>query len=151
MDEIPLTAAGGLYISDIDTVAEESLPDGTDTVISTCQDTVRDNVPSEISYRHHTLADDMQSVERWGGSCDYPTFARAATDIKSALQRGETVVVHCHKGRNRSVATSAAAIGVVEGDAPSEIIVRIQQHREIADPNDLMRSHAETYCRALTP
>jgi protein-tyrosine phosphatase len=144
MDEISVQS-GRLYISDIDTVAERPLPSDTDRVISTCQDTVTDNVSDDVPYQHFALADDAQSEAEWGGSCAYSRFNMAASSIYASLVVGETVVVHCHVGRNRSVATSAAAIALHEGTTFQDVLNRIRRQRPIADPNNLMRSHGQTF------
>lgn len=150
MNRIPIDGHGRLYVSDIDSVTAQELPRGTDRAISTCQDTVTENIADDVSYEHYPLADDEHSEAKWGGSCDYDVFDEAAASIYASLRVGETIVVHCHKGRNRSVATSAAALAALEETTFRDAVERIQEHRKIADPNSLMQSHARSFIEENT-
>lgn len=131
-----------LWISDIASVAE-SETGHFDVVISTCQDTVDENVGCR--YSHVPLADDIESVKQWGGYCSYRTFRRAVDKILSSLYNSDTVLVHCHRGRNRSVATSAAALAVYRGTTFVQELHSIQFHRPVADPNHIMRGYGKFY------
>jgi protein-tyrosine phosphatase len=131
-----------LWISDIQSVAE-SETGHFDVVISTCQDTVEANIGCR--YSHISLADDIESEDEWGGDCSYRTFRRAADQILSSLYNGDVVLVHCHRGRNRSVATSAAALAVFYGTTFSTELTHIQYHRPVADPNHIMRGYGKFY------
>jgi protein-tyrosine phosphatase len=131
-----------LWISDIQSVSESST-DHFDVVISTCQDTVEANVGCR--YSHVPLADDIESEDEWGGDFSYRTFKEAVDKILSSLYNGDTVLVHCHRGRNRSVATSAAALAVYRGTTFIRELHSIQFYRPIADPNHIMRGYGKFY------
>jgi hypothetical protein len=142
MDQI----TSNLWISDIESVQWQSTK-RFDRIISVCQDTARDNVSDECTYEHYCLADDEQSVERWGGSCSYTTFSNATMNIMWSLLFEYTTCVHCHHGKNRSVSTAAAALSVLY-DVPLDSVFQwIQVCRPIADPDRLMREHAREFVR----
>jgi predicted protein tyrosine phosphatase len=116
------------------------------TVLSVCQDTAWENVSDDVRQEHVALADDPQSVERWGGSCSYETFCKAADKAVSALDVGE-LVIHCHHGKNRSVSVAAASLAVHNDVKFHRALTAVLDHRAVADPNDLMLSHAARYVR----
>lgn len=118
-----------------------------DRVISVCQDIVRQNVSDETPYEHFMLADDEESRDNWGGSHGYPLFARAAESVVEALEAAavENVLVHCHRGRNRSAAVCAAALAVYEDSTYVDAYNRVQAARPMVNPNETMREHAERF------
>lgn len=133
----------GLHISSIRSVQSH----GTghiDFVISVCQDVCRQNVSDETPYKHFALADDEQSVERWGGTHAYATFRHAAETALMALRSVafENVLVHCHVGKNRSAAVCTAALATYEESTYTEAFETVQRARPMVNPNHLMRSHA---------
>jgi protein-tyrosine phosphatase len=131
MDEVEYRGPGRLFISDIQSVAEQPSAQF-DVVVSVCQDTVEDNVGCE--YWHYNLADDEQSKERWGGSCDYDDFAEAMLHLTELLLDEKTVCLHCHHGRNRSVTVAVGALSVLLDITPRHALDIVTQHRPEADP-----------------
>lgn len=142
MEWIPNTP---LWVSDIDTVAQSSVPDEIDTVVSVCQDETFDNISDSCRQAHFRLADDRRSAERWGGSWEYQMFERAADFVREAVTNDERVLVHCHKGRNRSVAVCAAVMGSIDGMDFETALTIIRAVRPIAGPNGVMQGHAKRY------
>lgn len=134
-----------LWITDIGGVAENDTSQF-DRVVSVCQDARQENVGCR--YDHHALADDRTSEENWGGSARYSAFAEAAETVLTALRDGETVLVHCHSGQNRSVAVSAAAMAVHDDtgvETFSDAVWQIKQSRPIANPMRLMSHHGKRF------
>jgi protein-tyrosine phosphatase len=142
----------GLWVGAIEEVSESEQQ--YDNIISVCQDTREKNVSDGVPYYHIALADDAESVKNWGGSCDYTTFRRAVDTLRDVHmpkmgQAGPDTLLHCHHGKNRSVAVAAAyvacdtAILTVDG-----AISLIEDHRPIADPNSVMKNHAYQYVQA---
>lgn len=139
MDEVEYRGSGRLFISDIQSVAEQP-SDEFDVVVSVCQDTVRDNVGCE--YWHYNLADGEQSKERWGGSCDYRDFAEAMLHLTELLLDDKTVCLHCHHGRNRSVTVAVGALSVVTDSSTAQAYDTVCQYRPEADPKLQTLVHA---------
>lgn len=131
-----------LAITGIRGTAENDTSDF-DVVVSVCQDRRCDNIGTH--YQHFPLADDKQSEWEWGGSCRYEVFERAANYVSSSLRSGESVLVHCHSGQNRSAAVIIAALGVVEGLDYYEAGEELYDARPIINVNQLMASHAKRY------
>ena len=138
----------GLWVGPIEEAAEHA--DKYDTIISVCQDARTENVSDETPYYHIPLADDEQSEAEWGGSCSYATFREAANTLEEVWYVGwndEDILIHCHHGKNRSVAVTAAVVSICEEPhlTVEETIDEIQYIRPIADPSGLMRSHAKRW------
>lgn len=139
-----------LWITDIDTLSTAETR-RFDTIISTCQDMAPENVSDDAQYLHFPLADDERSVINWGGRHDYELFYEAASAIEHQLQQGRTVLVHCHSGQNRSVATSIAAFGRHYEYGVMDSYDFIATARHEADPNDTMLTWASWYIDGVTP
>lgn len=138
----------GIWIGPIEEVSESERE--YDRILSVCQDTRRENVPSDVPYEHSPLADDAESEANWGGTTDYETFSEAVDWVRNNYEprfNDETMLVHCHMGRNRSVAVVAAAIATDNSPYVSveDAIEAIKVNRPIANPNKLMRAHAKRY------
>jgi len=134
----------GIHVGQIEAVAESPTDYG--AILSVCQDTRYENVPDGVRYWHTSMADDLESQRNWGGSCDYSSFAEAVEKLASLHKHHDSVLVHCHKGRNRSVAVTAAYIATQMPSLSSRGAIQlIQDKRPIADPNSLMRYWANRY------
>jgi predicted protein tyrosine phosphatase len=134
-----------LWVTDIDGVA---LCDTSrfDRVVSVCQDERAENVGCR--YDHHALADDAESERNWGGSATYSAFANAVRTVVDALVASETVLVHCHSGKNRSVAISATALAVADDGSPDtfdDCVWEIKDARPIANPNEHQSRHGRRF------
>jgi len=72
-------------------------------------------------------------------------------DVHTPLmgKAGPDTLLHCHHGKNRSVAVAAAYIACEIAPVTVDGAIRlIQDHRPIADPNNIMRNHAHQYVQA---
>lgn len=142
--------ADGVWITDIDTIAEQPT-DRFDTVVSVCQDVTTENISAQKEYLHFPLADDLESKRNWGGTIDYETFEEAADNVRQRIERYYTkrsILVHCHKGRNRSAAVITAALAVYRDITYETAFDMVAEARPIALPNNLMEAHARQYIDA---
>jgi len=57
----------------------------------------------------------------------------------------DRVLVHCHRGRNRSAAICAAALAAHRDESLSCALTQVCDARTVFDPNDLMVSHARRF------
>lgn len=130
-----------LWITDISGAREQDTS-RFDRVITVCQDEVSDNIGCE--YEHFNMADGPHNTG-YGGEFSYSLFTDAADAVNEALVNGETVMVHCHVGQNRSVAVSAAALTRFEDLSHTEALDLIQEHRPIANPTETFRDHLQQY------
>jgi len=136
-----------LWITDISGVREQDTS-RFDRVITVCQDEVSDNVGCE--YEHFNMADGPHNTG-YGGEFSYDLFADAADAVYDALAGGETVLVHCHVGQNRSVAVSAAALVRFNSLSHIEALTLIQESRPIANPTETFRDHLQQYASEHRP
>ena len=123
-----------LWVTDIDT-AQSHDTSKFDTVVSVCQDTCEDNISDETNYYHYPLADDCESKENWGGVFEYDTFSDAVYEVVQALMEGQTVLVHCHKGRNRSVSVCIGVYAIWRDVQYCRAKTIVFESRPEADPN----------------
>jgi protein-tyrosine phosphatase len=137
----PIQLRHNLWLSDIEGVSECDTG-RFDTVVSVCQDCRRENVGSE--YLHFPLADDMRSFESYGGSVNYETFYAVAQTVQERI-RNECVLVHCHAGRNRSVAVCAAVTANKYVVPVDEALWNISNLRPEAELSPLMEGFAKQY------
>lgn len=131
-----------LWITNISGVRERDTSEF-DRVITTCQDEVSDNVGCEYDY--FDMADGPHSKDFYGGDDSYGIFEEAADTAHQALVDGETILVHCHAGQNRSVSVSAAALARYKDLSYTEALNLIKEHRPIADPTETYHSHIQRY------
>lgn len=69
------------------------------------------------------------------------TFTREEIDqaceaIKSTLENGKSVLVHCAQGRSRSGSVVVAYLSRSEGLSVDDTLARVQEKRVMAQPND---------------
>jgi len=135
---------GGIYISGID-AAQSEPTNHLDNVLSVCQDTCLNNVGG-ADYYHMSLADDVRSAEQYGGSCSYESFEKAVRTLERIHTPFEdNTLVHCHKGRNRSVSVVCAYNAALSLASVAESFETIKECRPQVDPNDRMYSYACRY------
>jgi len=137
MDEI----TDRLWISDIDTVRENSISSAVDVVISTCQDEVSDAV--DRPYEHFEMADGRQ--DEAGGDHSYEFFEHTVDCVREQVRAGQTTLVHCHLGISRSSAVCAATIAAERDISFSEALETVKDAHPSADPNEDLRSHGSAY------
>lgn len=141
---------GRLWIGDYADVTSTSLhPLGISAVIGVCQDSAAVNIGSGIDYQHFALADGVE-MGHVPGDASFEAFDRAVEAVRSAMDRGETVLVHCHRGRSRSVSVAAAALAVRDGISWDTALARICAHRPEADPSPIPTEHGRRYVTAHT-
>jgi len=136
---------GVIYVGDIEAIGEEPT-NQFNTVVSVCQDKADENVG--CTYKQFPLADDRTSVENWGGTIDYSTFREACDYVRYKAE--PPILVHCHSGQNRSVAVVTAVLAVAHRLAFDEACDNVRLCRDVANSNDLMKSHARRYITELS-
>lgn len=146
MSHIDYDGPGELYITDI-TQARTMAKDSFDRVITTCQDSIEDNVSDSIEYSYYCMSDGRVEVEdKYGGSCEYELFAEAAQELYHALADGETVLIHCHAGQSRSVSVATAALGQLLDLTRSEALDLVHHYRATFHyPDMTLMDHASEY------
>lgn len=130
-----------LYVTDILTVQQRALPRITH-VVTVCQDSVGDNV--SCAYDHFCMSDGP--VEGYvPGDDSYGMFEDACECVIESLRANNTVLVHCHAGRSRSVAVCTAALAVTENLSYGEAFTWVKEARPIANPHPVLKEYAETF------
>lgn len=140
MDRVEYDGPGELWISDISAVREQDTS-RFDRVVTTCQDSVADNVG--CSYEHYNMADG--EVDMYGGKCNYAVVEQAADAVYDALVDGETVLCHCHMGQSRSVSVSIAVLGRLLDLERYEARDLVEEYRPQAHPDMDLFDYAGRY------
>lgn len=146
MSHISYEGCGELHITCMDEAVQiQKSP--FDKVMTVCQERIDDNLPEDMDYSFYCMSDGEPSTEaKYGGSCDYDLFEAAANELYQALAEGETVLIHCHAGRSRSVAVATAALAQLLQVNRSEAIDRIHYHRPVGHyPDRKLMQHASRY------
>jgi len=130
-----------LTIASIDEV--ENNPTGKyDAVLSVCQDKCEDNVSDDVNYEQYPLADGCDSQRNWGGEYSFAVFERAVKQLLQALYDDKRVLIHCHKGRNRSVSISIAALAVWQDWTVSHARRQVMRESDKAPPDQELLAFA---------
>lgn len=129
-----------LRIANIAFVRRESFD--ADRVITVCQEPVVENVST--AYEYYKL-DDGESD--YGGECSYELFSQAAGSLVDSLQRGEDVMIHCHRGRSRSASVAIAALGVHDGMSWDDTYAVVQHRRPCIDPDGMLEKFGRRFVR----
>lgn len=129
-----------IWIADIQS-AREGSTGRFETIVTTCQDEISDNVSDDTEYHHFCMSDG--EIEGYGGDSSYEMFEEA---VDTVLDAERPVLVHCHMGQSRSggvvTATLATENGVSFYDMLSTLIDMRPQLRHM-DTN--LREHGEQY------
>lgn len=133
-----------LTITDIDGARTEPLNDY-DTVLTTCQDSIEDHIPTGVDYHHFNMSDGPEN--QYGGRSDYDIFRVAASTLLLHLQRGDSVLIHCHHGQSRSAAVAIAALAAQEDAEYGEMHDHVQNERPQVQPDELLEAHANRFIR----
>lgn len=151
MSHIRYDGSGELHIRSIRGAVEEQTSH-LDRVITVCQDSIEDNVSDEQAYTHYNMSDGDSSVEQqYGGSCEYSLFHEAADELYEALADGESVLIHCHVGRSRSVSVATAALGRLLDISREDAFDLIHTYRIVDGyPERLLMEHASDYISEYT-
>lgn len=70
-------------------------------------------------------------------------FYAAVLTLRGLLEKGYTVLVHCHQGRSRSPSVVAAMLAIEEGKTFSEKLSEIKKARSLVNPEPGMIDYAE--------
>lgn len=135
-----------LYVTDILTVQQRTLPRITH-VVTVCQDNVGDNVG--CAYDHFCMSDGPLEGHVPGDD-SYELFEEACECVIESLQDDNTVLVHCHAGRSRSVAVCTAALAITESLSYDDAFTQVKKARPIANPHPHLKNHAETFIETHT-
>lgn len=111
-----------------------------DRVITTCQDSIADNV--SCAYEWYNMSD---GEAEYGGDDSYYLFAQAADSLLHALERGESVIIHCHAGQSRSASVAISAIAVYEDMSFEETFNFVKEQRPIIQPNPQLRRYSRRF------
>jgi len=129
-----------LYITDIETARRTASP--TDVVVTVCQDDIEDNVSEKCSYKWFNMSDGDTG---YGGRSDYGIFKEACDAVISHLEKGDSVLVHCHVGKSRSAAVCIASLAVFEKLRYNEAYKKVKEARSFINPDSLLVEHANRY------
>lgn len=131
-----------LWIGDISDAQEESMGSrGISTVITVCQDSVEDNIGCD--YHYYNMSDGPDN--KYGGDHGYSIYSQASNRLYDSIRNGDKVLIHCHRGRSRSVSVAAGVIGRLEGTSADDALSTIKNSRPEANPDELLMEHARTY------
>lgn len=132
-----------LWVSDIQSVCRQPTS-RFDRIVTVCQDSVENNVG--CSYNHFALSDGEPEGHN-PGKFKYELFKEATDVVKKGLERGETVLVHCHAGANRSVSVAAAALASINNSNFDKEVWKIKQERPIANPSREIKKFGTRYIK----
>lgn len=118
MDEV----YDGVYICNRQQACEASKTN-IDTVITVCQDGISETVPGK--YYHFELRD---------GSHDRERFKEAVEATLKHIEKGDTIIVHCHEGISRSPSVVIAALSIHLKKDVREVTSMIQDKRPVISP-----------------
>lgn len=147
MNQIEYDGSGELYISGIQSACEDQT-NHLDRVITVCQDSIEDNISSEQRYHFFCMSDGPDNS--YGGDSSYEIFSQSANVLHTALENGESVLIHCHMGQSRSVSVAVAALGRLLEIPRHEAYDLIEHYRPQAHPDQLLMGHASTYIEENT-
>ena len=116
-------------------------------IITVCQESIADNMATEVpAYSHFNLADGEYDEQTNGGECSFEVFEQAADTLRKALTEDEnTTLIHCHAGVSRSTSVAAAALSAINNQSFSESIEVIKTERPRANPLPRLKSYAKLY------
>lgn len=104
--------------------------------------TLRDrSVTTVVSLTHQTPdveAADVVVVDvsmRDGPQNDRDAFTKAVTELRTALERGESVLVHCSAGASRSPAVAATALALHDDRPLEDAFEQVADRRAAVDPH----------------
>lgn len=131
-----------LWIGSISDAQTEPLDEyNINAVVTVCQDSVEDNIGCD--YYYYNMSDGPDN--KYGGDHSYNMYKNATDKLYHLLVDGSCVLIHCHKGRSRSVSVAIGALCRIENINPDSALDLIKENREIADPDDLLLKHSRRY------
>lgn len=123
----------GVYLGDSQ-AAETATSDDVDCVIS-----VADGLEHTITTDSFDLVVDEQVLEMTD------EFETAVATVKSVIQDGETVLVHCYEGKERAPTVLATALAELNDSTFQRELEEIRSKRPIVDPTPSLKELAEIY------
>jgi len=125
----------GAYPSDSDDV-ERLRAEGVDRVFNLCEDGEyatgdRDAVSGALA--GSGIEEDRLPLVDYGG-LEPEALERSVTAVDAALERGETVYLHCRAGWQRSAAVAAGIVALREATPIEEALVRVRARKPTAEP-----------------
>lgn len=130
-----------VYVANI-TGARTSPMDDYDVVMTVCQDSIEDHIPSGVEYEFFNMADGPHASDAYGGRFDYDFFEEAAQALLDHLEADRTVMIHCHAGQSRSASTAVAALGVYTEASYYETYNNVESQRPQIHPDEVLSRHA---------
>ena len=109
---------------------------GIETVVSLTHSPPDTGFPGSVSVKQVPLIDGPQN--------DQAQFETAVDTLVSALESGETVLVHCSRGASRSPSIAATALGITQDIGIKQAFEQIVEHREACDPHEALVRQAVT-------
>lgn len=73
-----------------------------------------------------------------GPQNDRAQFNEAVDVLVSALESGETVLVHCSRGASRSPSVAATALAMTQDIGIQQAFVQVAEHRKACDPHEAL-------------
>jgi hypothetical protein len=103
---------------------------GIETVVSLTHSPPDTGFPETVSVRQVPLTDGPQN--------DRSQFETAVDTLVSALESGETVLVHCSRGASRSPSVAATALVIVQDTSIEQVFEQAADHRKACDPHEAL-------------
>jgi hypothetical protein len=142
ISEVPVES-GRLFVGPIE---EAHTCDKTwiDHIVTVCQDDISENVGSNTDYSFYCMSDGPDNA--YGGDSSFGLFASATDDVIASLLDGQTVLVHCHMGRSRSVSVASAAVATINNCLFRTALDSVKDARNVhSDPDELLIEHGQRY------
>jgi predicted protein tyrosine phosphatase len=136
MDEV----ATNLYVGTLADAGDRALlhEAGVDRVISLTHDTPETEYPVST----YAMMDGPRNEQE--------AFREAVADVIAALERTETVLVHCSRGASRSPSVAATAVALHDERSIEEAFERIENQRAEFDPHPALVRQAVRVYQALS-
>jgi len=130
--------AESLFVGTIVDAATRSIlrNHGIDTVVSLTHSPPDAGFSKSVSVTQVPLTDGPQNKRA--------QFEAAVDALLSALESGETVLVHCSRGASRSPSVAATALGIVQDIGIKQAFEQVAEHREACDPHEALIWQAVT-------
>lgn len=120
-----------LYVGDYDDGTLEEMPEKIDFVVSLMGGGFQPQ--TDLWY---PLKDGGNSEDRFNG---------AVENVLQAIERGDTVLVHCAMGQSRSPAVVATALAEKEDMSFEEALKEVEEVRPIANPVQVLKKLGKKY------
>lgn len=133
----------GIYVGDLwSSLNRKKLKDNGITHILSILNGCTENYPDDFQYKIIHINDD-----RWVKISDY--FEETNKFIRSALEDGGKVLIHCSRGVSRSASAATAFIMDRDGTEIDDIIEKMRESRSKINPNPGFRAQLKEYKEGL--